>query len=572
MSNGVCVDKLPHDCGTRDGLQVFADPSTGKVDGFCFSCRKYIPNPYGKEKTLDQIDFPPPKSDEEIKEEMAEVLGYPTVDLKERKLRAEDLKSFGIKVSLDETDGKTPSATYFPMYIDNEHTGYYVKTLSQPTIQYTVGNVKKAQPFNWQNAKKSGAYKLIITEGREDAVAVTSLFRRYNTDEKWTPAVIALPNGVNSVKSSLSQIAQEIKNMFKEVIICFDNDEAGQKATEEAMLIIPKAKVATLPEKDANDCILKGASKAAYNALAFQASPPKNTRLIISGRDLHLKGRTPTPYGELTWPFPRMNRVMRNIRLGETVYLGSGVKMGKSELVDTLGAHFIQEDGVKIFMAKPEQNVEDSYKRLCGKVTGKIFHDPDVEFDFDAYDKAGKIISDNAFFVDLYQHLGWETLQQDIISAANMSAKAVFIDPITNLTAGVDSATANTMLTGIARDLSAMAKDLNIVVFVFCHLKAPEGNISADVRNKKYREGTYYRLGNCPHERGGDVLSSQFAGSRAMMQACDLMLALEGNKDDQLPENIRNLRYLSILEDRQFGNTESIPLFYNQKSAQYKEA
>jgi hypothetical protein len=57
-----------------------------------------------------------------------------------------------------------------------------------------------------------------------------------------------------------------------------------------------------------------------------------------------------------------------------------------------------------------------------------------------------------------------------------------------------------------------------------------------------------------------------------MMQACDLMLALEGNKDDQLPENIRNLRYLSILEDRQFGNTESIPLFYNQKSAQYKEA
>jgi hypothetical protein len=35
--SGVCIDKLSHSCGTRKGLQVFADEETGKVNGWCFS-------------------------------------------------------------------------------------------------------------------------------------------------------------------------------------------------------------------------------------------------------------------------------------------------------------------------------------------------------------------------------------------------------------------------------------------------------------------------------------------------------------------------------------------------------
>ena len=56
--------------------------------------------------------------------------------------------------------------------------------------------------------------------------------------------------------------------------------------------------------------------------------------------------------------------------------------------------------------------------------------------------------------VNLYQHLGWETLRDDIVSAAHLGAKAFFIDPITNLTNGVNPAEANTMLQGIAQDFS----------------------------------------------------------------------------------------------------------------------
>jgi len=339
----------------------------------------------------------------------------------------------------------------------------------------------------------------------------------------------------------------------------------------EAMNIFPKALTTTLPEKDPNDCLVKGAGKAAYKALAFSTAQPKNSRVLRVDRDLLKSAREPTPWGTLTWPFPTLNNATRNIRTGETIYIGAGVKMSKSELVNTLGAHFIVEDGVKVFMAKPEEAFKKTIKMVNAKVTGSVFHDPKVEFDYDKYDKGGESLVNKLYLLDLYQHMGWQTLKSDIVYAAGEGCKVVFIDPITNLTSGMNSADANTKLQEIARDLSAMAKDLDIVIFIFCHLKAPEGNISADQRARRYDGGQYVKLGNCPHERGGDVLSNQFAGSRAMMQACNLMIGIEGNKDPELPDEVRNMRYLSILEDREFGNAITVPLYWNQHTQLFKE-
>jgi len=245
--------------------------------------------------------------------------------------------------------------------------------------------------------------------------------------------------------------------------------------------------------------------------------------------------------------------------------------MGKSELLNELAAHFIEHHEVKVFMAKPEESNKKTYKLLAGKIAKRAFHDPDVEFDYEAYDKAGEVLKDKLVMVNLYQHLGWDSLKQDIIDAAAWGAKVVFIDPITNLTNGQDAASANTHLAGIAQELSAMALDLDVVIFIFCHLKAPEGNLSKDQRQNKYAQQKYTSLGNCPHELGGDVLSSQFAGSRAMMRSCNLMIGLEGNKDDTLPEEIRNTRVVRLLEDREFGETGSVPVYWNRNTTRFKE-
>lgn len=569
--SGTCLEKIKYEIdGKKYTCQVFSRDD-GTVDGFIFSIGRYIRHPYGTERTTDSLPAPNIKSEEEIEEELADVQTYTAVDVPSRKLRSDYLEYFGVKTSLSEEDGKTPTAMYYPYYKDGKITGYKVKTLQEKAF-WAIGSLKSVDLFGWEQAKVSGAKRLIITEGEDDAIAIKSILERYTKPEfkDFMPAVVSLAYGSGSVRRDLTRFKSEINRYFKEIVICFDDDEPGEIATKEAKLIFPHAMEASLPGKDAQECLFKGHSKAVFNAIQFRTSEIKNTKLVF-GKDLHSEGRKEPTWGDLSWPWDHLNKTTRGIRYGDTIYIGGPVKMGKSELVNALAAHFIKEHDVKVFMAKPEESNVKSYKLLAGKIVGKVFHDPKREFDYEAYDLAGQVLQDKVAMVNLYQHLGWETLKSDIISAVEWGAKAVFIDPITNLTNGENAGDANSKLQEIAQELAAMAMDYKIVIFIFCHLKAPEGNIAKEKREKFYHDGKFIGLGNCPHEFGGDIYSSQFAGSRAMMRSCTMMLGLEGNKDPDIPEEQRNVRHLKLLEDREFGETGVFPLWWNKETSLFKE-
>ena len=576
---GECIQKLPHSCGSRTGLQVFAREDGG-VDGYCFSCGTFVRHPYGKPRLAEEIDRPPAKTAEEIQAEIAEVDGFPTVDLVHKKLRKTYLQFFGIKVGLSEADGQTPETIYYPYRRNRKLAGYKVKLIPKDGGEkkiWSLGDLKNndegdIEPFGWQEAIANGGKRLIITEGEDDAVAALAIILRHTKEDykDSIPAIISIPHGAGNAHETLAKWKNEITSRWKDIVLVFDMDRAGEEAIQKCMLVLPDATTVKLPSKDINQCILDGRQKAAFEAITFHAEKPKNSRLVF-GDDLHEAAKTPAKYGELSWPWEHLNKITRGIRLGETIYIGAGVKMGKSELLNEIAAHFVIHHGVKVFMAKPEEDNKKTYKLILNKIAGKRFHDPDVEFDVEAYDRAGEIAKNKIAMVNLYQHLGWDSLRDDIVAAANWGAKAVFIDPITNLTNGVNAADANTELQKIAQDLAAMALDLNIVVFIFCHLKAPEGNIAKEKREKSYRDGKYIGLGNCPHELGGDVVSNQFAGSRAMMRSCHMMFGLEGNKDEELPENIKNIRDLVLLEFREFGETGRFPLYWNKNTTRFTE-
>lgn len=549
---GQCLIKLPHSCGSRKGLQVF-EKEDGSVDGYCFSCKEYVENPLGEGKGVKDIPAQKRlvKTQEEIDEEIGFISSLSSMDLKDRMLRKDCLDYYGIKIGLNENDGKTPAFHYYPYTKDGKLKAYKVRLIENKRM-WSVGDQTDVDLFGWEQALKTGAKRLVITEGELDCAALKRIIDIYTKEayEGNKPAVCSLPHGAASAKRDITRLLPKIKKHFKEVSLCFDDDEAGKAAIKDVCTVLPEANVINLPAKDANACILEGKSKAAFNSLTFNAQKEKNTKLIF-GEDLHESAREPAKYGELSWPWEHINNETRGIRYGETIYLGAGVKMGKSELLNALAAHFIKAHGVKVFMAKPEEANKKTYKLLAGKIAGRIFHDPKVEFDYDEYDKAGEVLRGKLAMVNLYQHLGWETLKQDIIAAAGWGARAVFIDPITNLTNGIDAANANVKLQEIAQDISAMAMDLNIVCFLFCHLKAP--------------------VGGADHEHGGSVLSSQFAGSRAMMRSCNYMLGLEGNKSPELPQLERNMRQLVLLEDREFGVTGKFPLYWDSKTSLFNE-
>lgn len=324
--SGKCVAKIPHDCGTSKGLQVFLNDN-GEYDGYCFSCGTFV-----KPSDLPEFNGPdatPPtlklKTKEEIQSELQEISEYHAQDLPNRALTSRVLDHFGTKVALSEYDGTTPIASFFPYYIGHELQGYKVKTFDGN--QYAKGTTKGVDPFGWKQAMSADKYRLFITEGEYDAMA---LFR--TLVKKWKgnkfPAVISLPHGAGSAARTLANKVEDIKRMFKEVVIVFDNDEAGRKAVGEVAKVLPGIKVAIIPppHKDANDMTMAGLEEALFNCVMYETTTKVSTKSIRSSEAWHLAEKEAVM--GLSWPWDSLTDKTRGRRRGEVYYIGAGVKMG----------------------------------------------------------------------------------------------------------------------------------------------------------------------------------------------------------------------------------------------------
>lgn len=227
-------------------------------------------------------------------------------------------------------------------------------------------------------------------------------------------------------------------------------------------------------------------------------------------------------------------------------------KMGKSVVVDELIAHCLRTQDTPVWACKAEEPMHGTVKRVAGKLVDCVFHDPHIPFDVDKFNEARAIMGDRLILFDSYQSTSWDDTKNEIrIVCQSEGVKDVIIDPITCFTIGMSLTQQNEELVRIAGELAALADELDFTAYVFCHLNRPDSGPS--------------------HERGGKVQSVQFAGSRAMMRSCHLMLGLEGNKDPDLPEEARNTRRFVILEDRNYGESGVVDLFYNKQTGRLKE-
>jgi twinkle protein len=72
---GICVEKIPHSCGSLNGLQVFQHED-GHYDGYCFACKKFVEHPYGEKEPPPKQPFKPPSQ-----EDLNEITTFPIPDL-----------------------------------------------------------------------------------------------------------------------------------------------------------------------------------------------------------------------------------------------------------------------------------------------------------------------------------------------------------------------------------------------------------------------------------------------------------------------------------------------------------
>lgn len=539
------VERLPHSCGTRRGLQVFLEED-GRYTGYCFRCHTHIKDPYADKEEGYTPPAPVVKTQEEIQKELNFVKSLPTEALPDLKLSKSTLEYFGIKLGFDRETASKVQTHFYPYEREGEIVAYQARVVEQKKF-FFIGNTHKIEPFGWRQALRAGGTKLFITEGQKDACALFQTLKSRAKDKTRDPAVISLPNGTKSVHSL--QPFMDKFSKWKEVILCFDNDDPGQKAVDEFLKMYPEAKVATLPLKDAHDMLMEDRGDELFRACVFDAKHKLSDKLVRSSSLWDLASERPQE--GFSWPWPSLTNLTRGIRRGEGYYFGAGVKMGKSCVVNEIGTHLIVEHDLPVFFCKPEEENKITAQKLAGTAVGKVFHDPKVEFDTEAFERGKNLIRDKAIMYGEYGKVEWDPLKREIRYLCTAEGvRDVIIDPITTLTVGMSAGEVNERLIEIASDLASLSKELQFTYYVFCHLNSPQSGP--------------------PHERGGKVQSVQFAGSRGMMRSCYYMIGLEGNKDPELPK-LKNIRQFSMLEDRNFGETGLVNLSYNPNTGRLLE-
>ncbi len=578
-------------------------------------------------------------------ETVEDVKEYPIMAIEDRGIDLKTAKAFAVRTALDPQDNTKAIAIYFP-YSDQSGKlcGYKKRDLTKSKKEKghftVVGRVDiECQLFGTGTAKKTAGRRVVITEGEFDAMIVWQAIKEHSTVQE-KPSVLSIGLGTaNAVKHIGQKKNIAYVKKFDNIVLAFDNDHAdaeekekkikkGKEATAEVYGLIPEIMVAPLPEgSDPVDMAREQGLKELF--WAVQKPIRYTPEGFIQLEDIYDDAIAMPTLGR-PYPWKSVTKKTLGRREGEGVYIGAGVKMGKSTFLDKMVEHITQhefrewhsedgEEGVnyetvyfstldgtivqtpnaantrsvgkvkamldtngnkikrKAALFKFEEQPAETLKKVAGKMYKKDFSNPEkivfinndgteqdvwgdqipaaIRDSFYTQEDLKKAVDNVGGDLILYNNYGraeWEELKGAIRHAVLVEhVKDVFIDPITRLTAGMTASEANTELEHFADEISKMAQDLGFTYYCFCHLKAPD-------------------FGQ-PHEEGGVVKSAQFRGSRAMMQACFYMFGLEGNKSPDECERVQNTRWLKILDDRKYGRTAKIPLFYDVDTGDFVE-
>ena len=380
--------------------------------------------------------------------------------------------------------------------------------------------------FFGQHLFPNGGHHLCITEGEIDCLTVSQL-----QGNKW--AVVSLPNGTASAKGMFTRHMKWL-DKFGHIVLCFDNDEAGQKAITEVAHLLPlgKTRVAKLPRKDANEMLLAGEGKDVVTA-CFHAKPWRPDA-ILDGADLYERLTTSETYETIPYPFKGLNNFTKGIRKSEISCFCAGSGIGKSLVCKQILHHILKTTDKTVGMIALEESVERTANSLIGIEMEKPIH---LEEDFkvtkeykEAYENT---VGSGRFF--LYDH--WGSLDADhLLSHVRYMIKAlnveyICLDHLSSVVSDMDGGDERKTIDRLMTKLRALVQETKVGLILVSHLKRPEGR---------------------GHEEGTTTSLSHLRGSASIAQLSDTVIGLERNQ--QAAEN-RNQTQMRVLKNRFCGLT-----------------
>ena len=287
--------------------------------------------------------------------DVSEYAAYPSTEVNGRGINAKTCEYFGVVSELAETDGSTVTGYLFPIFNNKSQdkpTAYKKRTPDKSFAIY--GSEKTPALFGQNKAPKTKT--LYITEGELDALTVYQCLKEQAGAgyEHLHPAVVSIPNGASAAGRAIADNLHFI-NHYDKIVIAFDSDEPGQKATDEVCRLIgSKAHVARLGTfKDPNEMYVAGRARDLKAALVFNAEKYMPAG-IATVSDLLDEACTLPSYG-LSYPWPSLTNLTYGLSTGQLIGIAAGVGIGKTDFFSQLAAHLISEHGESIGQFKLEE-------------------------------------------------------------------------------------------------------------------------------------------------------------------------------------------------------------------------
>lgn len=481
---------------TGNHLILFEDDAGAKW-GSCNRCGYYEADEavLASVPTHTKVELTP----EQLKEVLDDIKDCPIQALTTRKVNRDVAERFQVRVGLSYKDGTTVTSHFYPKEKNGVITAYKVRSLD-PKGFYAAGNGSGCDFFGMTQASRSDVFKhtLYVFEDELSAMSGYQVLRANSKPEwaKFHPACVSLPDGTKVAARTFAQNASFI-NLFKEIVVCMDNDEAGNGAASLIRKLHPSAKIVRLPMKDANDLLMAGRDRDLYSALRFEAKieTPDYAVGIAESLDEALK----KPEWGLSYPWEGFTKLTYGIRPGELIAIGAGTSIGKSLIAHELAAHLAMVEGQRIGMFMLEETVGNTIKNVAGKLAKIPFHRPDVEYDPKVLRDAAMQLDGKVFLWHNFGQNNWDNIKQCIrYWVVTEGCKHIVLDNITTMVSHLSTTEINAEIGRISTELTGMCHELGFTCFIFSHLNAPSGGKT--------------------HEEGAEVKEAQFTGSRMLMR------------------------------------------------------
>lgn len=404
------------------------------------------------------------------------------------------------------------------------------------------GDASKATLFGkhlWSNNSNN----IIITEGEIDALSIAEA-----QDCKWP--VVSIPNGAQSASKTLRQELEWLSG-FKQIILCFDRDEAGQKATEDCISLFPpgKVRIANLSAKDANEVLLAGKTieltKLVWNATEYRPDG------IVWGDEINLTELFEAKPRGLSLPYPLLDEAIRGGKPGRIITIYAGTGLGKSTCMRELAFHFRKHHSdykiANIFLEESMGFTALSYIAMLHNIPAyKIEEQPNL---LSANQKAEgiEIIKDMGF----YRHFGSLDSKHlfnlfDYLVVAK-GVRIIMLDHISLLVSGMKSESGE----GERRDIDLLMTNLRS----FCERTQTLVICATQLKRKK---GSY--------SEGEEISEADSRGSGAIEHISDVIFSLNIDTNSPNPYDAQ----IKIIKNRITGQKGDADLIsYDRKTGRY---